>query len=104
MSEPQTIGRVLDSNEMPRVDKHSLVRRSAVPLERLPTGLEFPEGVLNSIADHASCQSGYGCSWRHHLGLPGLCGWAGYSGPHEGPIVQARVRARLGKLTRNRLQ
>lgn len=50
MSEPQTVVRVFDPDEKPRFNGHALARRTAVPLERLPDGLEFPNGLRDHIS------------------------------------------------------
>ena len=50
MSELQTAVRVFDPEEKPRFNGHALARRTAVPLERLPEGLEFPDGLRDHIS------------------------------------------------------
>ena len=50
MSELQTAVRVFDPEEKPRFKGHAFARRTAVPLERLPEGLEFPDGLRDHIS------------------------------------------------------
>jgi hypothetical protein len=50
MSEIQTVVRVFDPEEKPRFNGHAMARRAAVPLERVPEGLEFPDGLRDHIS------------------------------------------------------
>lgn len=50
MSELQAVVRVFDPNEKRRFKGWAMARRSAVFLERLPEGLEFPDGLRDHIS------------------------------------------------------
>lgn len=50
MSELETVVRVFDPDEKPRFNGHAMARRTAVPLERPPEGLEFPDGLRDHIS------------------------------------------------------
>ena len=50
MSELETVVRVFEPDEKPRLNGHAMARRTAVPLERLPEALEFPDGLRDHIS------------------------------------------------------
>lgn len=50
MSELQTVVRVFGPDEKPRLNGRAMSRRSVAKLERLPEGLEFPDGLRDHIS------------------------------------------------------